>query len=228
MIVDMERVQPEDMFQTAAERAYEKISQKIITGEFGPGTRLVRRQLAQELGMSTIPILEAMKRLEQDGLIEYRPHWGSIVTIPTVERVMDMYIFREAIECQVARILATEATEVQKQQLRKLADELDRARFEGEETEKVNDLHIQFHTMMAEFTSYPSLISALQRINFAWLLFNAVRSRRTRPAVQRYWHLALVDKILDQDPEDAARAMREHVYDSYHPIIEDLKGTLTH
>lgn len=216
----------EEMFQTAAEKAYESISQKIISGEFAPGTRLVRRQLAQELGMSPIPILEAMKRLEQDGLIEYRAHWGSIVTIPTLERVMDMYIFREAIECQVARVLATSATEEQKRKLRELADELDLHRYEGTDTVRITALHIQFHTMMAECTSYPSLISGLQRINFAWLLFNAVQSRRTRPAVQRYWHLTLINNILDQDPDDAERAMRAHVYDSYHPFLEDLKGTI--
>lgn len=218
----------EEMFQTAAEKAYESISKKIISGEFTPGTRLVRRQLAQELGMSPIPVLEAMKRLEQDGLIEYRAHWGSIVTIPTAERVMDMYIFREAIECQVARVLATNATEEQKSELRELAAELDFHRYEGTDTELITELHIQFHTLMAECTSYPSLISALQRINFAWLLFNAVQSRRTRPAVQRYWHLTLINNILDQDPDDAEQAMRAHVYDSYLPFLEDIKGNTKH
>jgi len=214
------------VFQTAAEKAYESISQKIMRGEYGPGMRLVRRQLAQELGVSPIPILEAMKRLEQDGLIEYRAHWGSIVTIPTVERVMDMFAIREAIECQVARILATKATEEQKKALRSLADELDLLRFEGKETERITELHIRFHVMMAECSTFPSLITGLQKINFTWLLFNAVQSRRSRPAIQRYWHVALIDNILDQDPDKAEKVMREHINDSYYPFIEDLQNSL--
>lgn len=213
------------VFQTAAEKAYEIISKKIMKGEYEPGMRLVRRQLAQELGVSPIPILEAMKRLEQDGLIEYKAHWGSIVTIPTVERVMDMFAFREAIECQVARILATKATEEQKKALHALAEELDILRFEGSETEKITQLHIRFHVMMAECTGFPSLITGLQKINFTWLLFNAVQSRRARPAIQRYWHVTLIDNILDQDPEKAEKVMRDHIYDSYYPFIEDLKNS---
>lgn len=213
------------VFQTAAEKAYESISQKIMKGELKPGMRLVRRQLAQELGVSPIPILEAMKRLEQDGLIEYKAHWGSIVTIPTVERVMDMFAFREAIECQVARILATKATDSHKKALHAIAEELDVLRFEGTETEKITQLHIRFHVMMAECTGFPSLIAGLQKINFTWLLFNAAQSRRARPAIQRYWHVTLLENILGQDPDKAEKVMREHIYDSYYPFIEDLKNS---
>ncbi len=153
----------DQLYQTAAEKAYEAISEKIISGEYEPGKRLVRRQLAQELGMSAIPILEAMKRLEQDGLIEYRAHWGSIVTIPTIERVMDMFTMREALECQVARILSVKATEEQQEQLISLAKELDKVRYEAPDAESISDLHIRFHLQMAEFTGFPSLLAGLQK-----------------------------------------------------------------
>lgn len=211
------------VFQTAAEKAYDMLSQKIIKGEYEPGKRLVRRQLAQELGVSPIPILEAMKRLEQDGLIEYRAHWGSIVTIPTIERVMDMFAFREALECQVARILATKITKAESEKLMELAEKLDEYRYEGKETEAVTELHIKFHIMLAECTGFPSLITGLQKINFHWLLFNAVQARRSRPAIQRYWHVTLLKNILGQDPDFAEKKMREHIYDSYAPFIENLK-----
>ncbi|MGE4585088.1 MAG: GntR family transcriptional regulator [Sphaerochaeta sp.] len=214
------------MYQTAAEKAYEAISKKIIRGEYEPGMRLVRRQLAQELGMSPIPILEAMKRLEQDGLIDYRAHWGSFVTIPTLDRVKDMFALREALECQIARILSHTTTKEQEEKLRELAEKLDIVRYEGTDSEAINELHLQFHSMMAECTGFPSLISGLQKINFNWLLFNAARARRTRSDIQRYWHVRLLDSILGKDPDAAEQAMREHINDSYIPFIEDLK--LTH
>lgn len=210
-------------FQTAAEKAYESISKKIIENEYKPGMRLVRRKLAEELGMSPIPILEAMKRLEQDGLIEYKAHWGSIVTIPTIERVKDMFILREALECQVARIIATGATEEQSQHLRLIAEELDRLRFEQADATKVTELHIKFHMTLAEYTGFNSLISGLHKINFNWLLFKAVLSRRSQAALQRYWHVTLLDNILGQDPDVAEKAMRVHVYDAYKPFLEDLE-----
>jgi len=213
----------DQLYQTAAEKAYEAISEKIISGEYEPGKRLVRRQLAQELGMSAIPILEAMKRLEQDGLIEYRAHWGSIVTIPTIERVMDMFTMREALECQVARILAVKATEEQQEQLLSLAKELDRIRYEAADAESVTHLHIKFHLQMAEFTGFPSLVSGLQKNNFQWLIFNATRSRRLRANIKPYSHTTLLEHIFQHDPDLAEKKMREHIYDAYNPILEDLQ-----
>jgi DNA-binding GntR family transcriptional regulator len=212
-----------DIFITAAEKAYQAILQKIITGEFAPGMRLVRRPLAEMLGMSPIPVLEAMKRLEQDGLVEYRAQWGSIVTIPTVERVKDMYVFREAIECQIARILASSATPEQARALRRVAAELDRVRFESDDTMLIADHHYRFHLAMAEYAAYPSLVSGLRRTNFFWLLCRAAQSRRSRPALQRDWHTRLLETILSGDPEEADRAMREHVRDSMGPFLEDLQ-----
>nr|WP_319473555.1 GntR family transcriptional regulator [uncultured Sphaerochaeta sp.] len=213
----------DQLYQTAAEKAYEAISEKIISGEYEPGKRLVRRQLAQELGMSAIPILEAMKRLEQDGLIEYRAHWGSIVTIPTIDRVMDMFTMREALECQVARILAVKATEEQQEQLLSLAKELDKIRYEANDAETVTHLHIKFHLQMAEFTGFPSLLAGLQKNNFQWLIFNATRSRRLRANIQPYWHTTLLEHIFKHDPDLAEKKMREHIYDAYNPILEDLQ-----
>ncbi|MDT4763089.1 GntR family transcriptional regulator [Sphaerochaeta sp. PS] len=216
-------LQSNNLFQTAAEKAYETISKKIIENEYKPGMRLVRRKLAEELGMSPIPILEAMKRLEQDGLIEYKAHWGSIVTIPTIERVMDMFALREALECQVARIIAVKATAEQGQNLRLIAEELDRLRFEQADAAKITEYHLKFHMTMAEYTGFNSLISGLHKLNFNWLLFKAVLTRRSQSALQRYWHVKLLDNILGKDPDDAEKAMREHVYDAYKPFLEDIE-----
>jgi len=210
------------LFVTAAEKAYQEILKKIVSGEFPPGTRLVRRPLALMLGMSPIPVLEAMKRLEQDGLVEYRAQWGSIVAIPTAERVKDMFVLREAIECQVVRILAVGAAPAQAASLRELAAELDRVRYESEDALLVTDFHYKFHMALAEYAGYPSLVASLRRTNFFWLLCRAVQSRRKSAPLERYWHAKLVDAIFSGDVEAADRAIRDHIRDSFVPFMEDL------
>ncbi|MFA6505017.1 MAG: GntR family transcriptional regulator [Treponemataceae bacterium] len=212
-----------EYFVTAAEKAYQAILKKIINGEFQPGTRLVRRPLAQMLGMSPIPVLEAMKRLEQDGLVEYRAQWGSIVTIPTVDRIKDMFALREAVECQAVRVLAGSITSVQETALKELAAELDRLRYESDDTVAVNDYHYKFHMTLAEYSGFPSLVAALRRTNFFWLLCRGALSRRRRSPLQREWHIRLVECILSGDPETADKAMREHIRDSYIPFMEELE-----
>lgn len=211
-----------DFFVTSAEKTYQAILQKIIAGEFPPGTRLVRRTLAETLGVSPIPVLEALKRLEQDGLVEYRAHWGCIVVIPTIERVRDMFVMREAIECQVSRALSVTATEAQKKALRDLAVELDRVRYESEDALLVTDFHYRLHMTMAEFAGFDSLSAALRRLNFFWLLCKAVQHRRKKAELQRNWHTNLIEAVLNGGPEAADRAMREHIRDSYVPFLEDL------
>lgn len=215
------------LFLTSAEKTYQAILQKIITGEFAPGMRLVRRPLAETLGVSPIPVLEALKRLEQDGLVEYRARWGNIVTIPTKEKVKNMFILREAVECQVSRILSVSASDAQGASLREMASDLDRVRYESDDPLLVTDFHYRLHMAMAEAAGAESLTAALSRINFFWLLCKGAQHRKSRSELQRYWHTALVETILKDGPEAADRAMREHIRDSYVPFIEAFEDDST-
>ncbi|MCH3917902.1 MAG: GntR family transcriptional regulator [Spirochaetia bacterium] len=216
-----------DIYKTNAETVYEEISHKIITGAYPPGMRLSRRQIAAELGVSSIPVLEALKRLEQDGLVEYRPYLGSSVTTPTEDKIKDMFAFREAIECQVARILSQHISEQTEIDLRSIADELDLLRYTLDNPEKTNDKHLEFHLALAEATGYPSLVSGLKKINFTWLLFNAIISRRKHPITHRRWHGLLLDKIFLHDPDIAEEAMRIHIKDSMGPMLESFNQALS-
>ena len=115
----------EASFQTASDIAYKIISRKILDGEFPPGMKLSRRKMAEATGVSVIPVIEALKKLEDDRLVESKPQWGSFVTVPTLEKVRQSYQLREAIECQSARYLAEHMTAEQEAVLYALAEELD-------------------------------------------------------------------------------------------------------
>jgi DNA-binding GntR family transcriptional regulator len=64
---------------TKQERAYRAIRERILSGEYGPGFRVVIDGLAGELGVSALPVREAVRRLEAEGLIVYRPNAGAQV-----------------------------------------------------------------------------------------------------------------------------------------------------
>ena len=61
-------------------RAYAHLREYIVSGEAAPGQRIVIDQVAKELGLSPIPVREAIRQLEADGLIQYKPYSGAIVT----------------------------------------------------------------------------------------------------------------------------------------------------
>lgn len=204
----------EQSFQTASDIAYRIISQKILDGEYPPGMKLSRRKMAEATGVSVIPVIEALKRLEEDRLVESKPKWGSFVTVPTLEKIRQSYQLREAIECQSARYLAKHLTADQEAVLRTLATELDTIPYNQDEAFNTSNTHIAFHTRLTEFTGNSLLVDALRRINMFWILCKAIRSKAPTCKYPRYWHRLLMDKITSGDEQIAEEAMRIHVNDS--------------
>ena len=206
-------------FQTAAEKAFDIISKKILDGELKPGSKLSRRKMAELSGVSVIPVIEALNRLEEEGLVESKPQWGSFVTVPTVEKIKDIYVMREAVECQAARVLARQITAERAQELSRIAVELDSIVYSEQSSSAINLLHHEFHVKLAEYTECTSLITALRRINLFWLLCKAVSTRREKSPVPPNWHLSLVEAIMTGDEDAAEKMMRTHVYDSLNAIL---------
>jgi DNA-binding GntR family transcriptional regulator len=64
---------------TKQERAYRSIRERILSGSYGPGYRIVIDSLAEELAISALPVREAIRRLEAEGLVVYRPNAGAQV-----------------------------------------------------------------------------------------------------------------------------------------------------
>lgn len=201
-------------FQTASDGAYRIISEKILSGEFPPGMKLSRRKMAEVTGVSVIPVIEALKRLEDDRLVESKPKWGSFVTVPTLEKIIQSYQLREAVECASARHLALNMTPEQAAVLDALALELDTVPYNQDEAFNTSEVHFAFHSKFTEFTGNPLLVDSLRKINMFWILCRAVRSRAPHAQYPRYWHRLLMDKIKSGDPQIAEDAMREHVNDS--------------
>ena len=208
----------DQIFQTAPDMAYQIISQKILEGEYPPGMKLSRRKMAEVTGTSVIPVIEAMKRLEDDRLVESKPKWGSFVTVPTLEKVRQSFQLREAIECTAARYMAEHMTAEQEAVLTALATELDTVPYNCESALNTGETHMAFHRKFTEFLDNKLMSDALRKINMFWILCSSVRSRAPSVQYPRYWHRLLIDKVKSGDPQTAEEAMRIHVYDGLDAI----------
>ena len=105
-------------------RAYYLIRERILIGQIPLGTPLSRRGLARELGMSFLPISQAIERLVDEELVETRPRVGTRVSMPTPQNIREHYILREALECQAAPLFAEKASSEERLELRKMAARL--------------------------------------------------------------------------------------------------------
>lgn len=210
-----------------AEQAYTRILDKILKGEYPLGAALSRRKLGSEFGMSFLPISEAIKRLEQEGLVESRPRVGTRVRVPTVQDLRDRHIIREALEAQSARLFAEKASADERVELRAMAAHLNALTDQCAAGEKAPEFlfetqmyHLAFHMRIAECTGCAALCDMLaknQVLIFNWL-YDVAADHRMPPR----WHQELVDKITGTDPDVAEAAMRAHVRFG----IEDIQAQI--
>src|SRR5438874_9364453 len=108
-----------------AAEAYAVVRQRILRGELVLGQAISRRKLAAELGMSFLPVSEALLRLEVEGLLESRPRAGTRVRIPSRDDVVGHFTVREALEAQAAMLFSLAATPAERRELCKLAARVD-------------------------------------------------------------------------------------------------------
>jgi DNA-binding GntR family transcriptional regulator len=215
-----------------SEHAYNAIRERILRGELRLGAPLPRRQLAAELGMSILPVAEALKRLENDGFIESRARVGTRVCQPTPEDIREHYEVREALECQSARLFAEKASTRERDELQAMAEELDSLfnRCSAGESDpeflyRVRSYHVQFHLRMAECTGCRALRQILEKnhvLMMTWIFDIAAR----RPELPPRHHRDLMAAISQGAPEQADAAMRHHVREGVASIMRALaEGT---
>ena len=96
----------------AEDLAYNTIKEQIIKAQLKPGTRLVHRKLAKELGISPIPVVLALRLLERDGLVVNMPGMGAYVRTWNRDEIIDLCHIRASQEALAAGLCAERATRV--------------------------------------------------------------------------------------------------------------------
>jgi DNA-binding GntR family transcriptional regulator len=212
-----------------AEHAYEVIRDRILKGEIALGAPLSRRKLAAELGMSLLPVAEALQSLERDSLVESRPRVGTRVCLPTAEQIQERYEVREALESQAARLYAARATLREKRELDRMAEHMDALFNRSAEIQKpdrdflyaVHSYHSELHLRIAEYAGCHALRDMIEKnhvLIFNWLFDIAA----SRPPLPRRFHRDLVEALNRGKVEAADRAMREHVRYGKETVVQKI------
>jgi DNA-binding GntR family transcriptional regulator len=197
---------------TLSRRVYGVLRDDILAGRLKPGERLVRKSLAKRLGVSTIPVIEALYMLEIDGYVENRALAGCRVRSLTLQDVDDDLMLREALECQAARLCAENASPEALEKLMKRAAQVDRfIRTDTPDPTLGSQLHWEFHIELAHASGHNVFGELLKKVWFQrYMRLNSIKAIRFE-AIPDGWHQILVRKIKKRDPDVAEQAMREHV-----------------
>ena len=203
--------------ESLTERAYRTIRERIVEGRLAAGDPLSRRWLAAEMGMSRVPVAEALRRLADEGAVESRPSAGTRVRVPTAEDVRGCCLVCEALETHAARLFAESASQRDRVGLLVMARALDRGA--GQDAATSARAHFDFHRLVAAGSGCRELVAAVERSRA--LLSNCLHSVSMPGA----WlapdrHSVLAAVLAQGAPDAAAEAMRAHLRDRQAELLD--------
>lgn len=195
--------------QSLAERAYREIRTLIVTLDLAPGSVISEADLQERLGMGRTPIREALRSLADERLIEVYPRRGMFVTGVDARDLSALSQVREILEPQAARIAALRHTEADADQMRALLAAIDDL---VPDQRALIELDQRIHQVVYRGTQNPFLITALdEHYMHALRIWFMALDRITDLAQAIREHRAILEAILQGDPERSAEAMSRHV-----------------
>jgi DNA-binding GntR family transcriptional regulator len=206
---------------TLANEAYSVVRRRLLRGQLSLGQAVSRRKLAAELGMSFLPVSEALLRLEFEGLLESRPRAGTRVRIPSPDDVRGHYVVRETLEIRAAKLFAAVASPAERLALRRLGARVDRMSQQPDRRQYLGT-HYEFHRRIAQGARCPVLSAAIEQTNALSSTWFCVFPRPKAARAPRR-HQDLANALASGTPARAAAAMRQHVRWSRHEALERLK-----
>lgn len=164
---------------TIVENVTRQLRSWIIAGGVAPGERIVEDRLTERFGVSRPPIREAMRLLEQEGLVERRPRRGVIVTPLTQDDVQEIYSLRWALE-RLALELSMPIAD--RRRLKPLRDAVEAMRRAGaaDDADALLDANVAFHVALCALSGHRRLMATYDRLMQQLRLCMAINLRIRR------------------------------------------------
>ena len=197
--------------QTIASMTVEALRERILRGDYPEGEPLRQDALADELGVSRIPVREALRQLEAEGLVTFSPHRGAVVSSLSLDEIDELFELRAEIECD---LLCRAIPKMSSEQLDRAIDVLDEfqdALRAGEAT-RWGPLNWHFHAALYAPANRNLTMGVLQKLHqhsdryFRMQVLLAHGGERANAE-----HRAIADAVRAKDATSAAQLMRAHI-----------------
>lgn len=193
--------------------AYTEIKRRILAGGFTSQDRLREVEVAKMLEMGRTPVREALKRIQDEGLITHQPGRGLVVTTMDQQEVGELYAMRQALEGAAAALAARHASDAEILHMKSVLEDGDA----GDPVEQ----NLAFHQAIYSAAHNRYLIRSLQSLtDTTYLLGRSTLSTPERVAQSNDEHNAIVAAIHARDPVRAEAAAQHHINQA---LLERLK-----
>lgn len=194
---------------STGDQVHDLLKEAILAGLLPPGTHLNAEGLAKRLGVSHIPVREALRFLEADGWIDYRRHLGAYVRARTEHELADLFEARYEVEGRTAALAAERRTPEQLGEL----DEILARQAGTDDPLELARLNAEFHIAVAGCSQNHLLVGFVRSLSMrARFYFSTVAPARRASSLCE--HEAIVSALRARDSATAQRIAQSHVADT--------------
>ncbi len=213
--------------QTVAGMTVEALRERILRGDYHEGEPLRQDALADELGVSRIPVREALRQLEAEGLVTFNPHRGAVVSSLSLEEIRELFELRADIESDLLRRAMPLMTLEHLDRAVEVLDEFQEA-LEAGEASRWGPLNWHFHSALYAPANRHFTMGVLQKLHhhsdryFRMQVLLAHGGARANEE-----HRAIVAAVRKKDITAACQLLRSHILgagSSLVALLEEQRG----
>jgi DNA-binding GntR family transcriptional regulator len=207
--------------RTLGDEAAKRLRDAIMSGSLSPGMRLVERELAERLGVSRVPIREAIQQLEDEGLVKKIPHRGTFVYVPSSDELEEIASLRVVLERLVMERVTARWQPDYEARLRQIVVDMQRAG-SREDHQRVFEFDTQFHHTLWQMANHSLLFEVVSslRLRIAHFLYEAtVALSSSELEAHAAGHMDLIEVLKGGDVTAAKETITEHILAAKNRIL---------
>ena len=186
----------------------DELRERIVSGTLQGGTRIDQQALAEELGVSRMPVREALRRLSAEGFVELISHRGAVVAKLSPEEIVEVYEMRAVLHGLASRLAVPNYTDEDIEAIKQLLETMDATKDPGEWIELNKAFHERIE-LPSGATHLQQLIERLSQQCAPYVQISLRYLHAEKPAEQQ--HHAIYDACVARDPEALEQLVRGHL-----------------
>lgn len=202
----------------------DRLREMIIRGEIQEGEQLRQDAIAADLQVSRIPVREALRRLEAEGLINIIAHRGAVVSSLSSDEIEELFEMRAVLESEVLRLSIPGLTESDFKQAESILEKYEKALWMKGDVGSWGRLNSEFHTVLYSRANRPHFMAIIRQINNNGDRYTRLQLYLTRAFERaKKEHRMLLELCRKRDANAAVELLKQHIHTAGRTLKESLE-----
>ena len=210
-------------YRTLRENVADEIRMKILNGDMKPGDKIVEQELASEFGISRGPVREALRQLEQEGMVEYSRNVGCSVRHVGMDDIYEIYYMRANYEMMAVRLHNSPFPQENLEKMEHILSQM--KMLHKDEYRKVFELDNEFHEAILDLVSFKRLKKAWEDLSYGNIVTGYNMDVDREQVIKRQYiiHEKLLDACKNGSPAQVEQAIADHYLGSVEKLIQKVE-----